>query len=127
MQVPDEVRDAARAAFRTHVPGRALLAQVDGADEALEGQARTLCFTDVGLTVAVDVEPGGDGLMHLTVELKPPSLAEVEVQHPDPALTLVARGPSPLRVAAVPGGLTRLVVTTLDAQPRQWHTSWVRL
>lgn len=126
MQVPEEVRAAARAAYRTHVPGRTLLVQLGNGDAA-EGTPRCLRFSDGDLTVDVDVVPGEDDLVHLTVRLSPAVQAEVEVQHPDPSLTLVARGPSPLKLAAVPGGLTRLVVTALDGSPRRWHTAWTRL
>jgi hypothetical protein len=51
----------------------------------------------------------------------------MEVERPDPAMTLVARGPSPLHLAATPGGLTRLAITSLDDPARHWHTSWTRL
>lgn len=125
MQVPDEVREAARAVFRTRAPGSTLLART-GADDGDEGTARSLCFTDSDLSVGVDVAPGEDGLLHLTVRLRPPLDVEVHVEHPDPALSLVARGSSPLQVAAVPGGLTRLTLVSTDEPVRRWHTAWTR-
>lgn len=131
MQVPQEVVAAARAVYGTHLPGRRLLSRVDAdpdTDEG-EGQARTLEYAGEGLAVRVDVEPRDDGLAYLTVHLDPPLAAEVELQHPRPALAMVTRGEPPFRLVGVPLGLTRVLVTagSLTAAPRHWQTSWTRL
>ncbi len=128
MQVPEEVVAAARAVYATHLPGRALLPLVNGNGDGRQGQPRTLIYAGDDLSVRLDVEPRDDGLLHLTVQLNPPLEAEVELQHPQLTLTLVARGKPPLHLAMVPAGLARLVIAgTGSAGARHWQTTWTRL
>lgn len=127
--VPQHVREAAKAAFRRYEQGRVVLQPVDlnGAGGSSTSQTRALLFA--GEDVCVHVTVARDGARNrVGVRLEPDVAAVVELQHPDPDLSCVARGRSPLQLDAVPDRLARLVITPDGDAPvgQRWQTAWTR-
>ena len=140
MDVPDEVRQAALAAFTSPRPGEGVLdllsdsydgtgssgAPADGSVDDLD-VPRRLVFGAAGRSVSVLVHQRA-GTTGLTVQGEPPVVA-VDLLGPDLGVRLGARGPSPLElVAPVAGPMSLLaMLLTEDGREEAWRTSWVTL
>jgi hypothetical protein len=128
--VPEIVRQSALQAFDLRVPD-AIVADlafdplVETAGTPAMSDVRVLQFrTHDGEGATVEVRPGRSGL-HLSVELLPPSAANVELRNPSDSWQLKTSADGRLRIDAVPSGLVSFVIRREGARPIQ--TSWVRI
>lgn len=130
-QVPDQVLEAARAAFAQRQPGLAIAEPVY--DSLLDKQAsapgstlRRVTFRHGSLFVDLTVEPTGDR-RRLTVQLTPPSTGRVELRGRAnfPSSGLDEHGSA--CIDEVDAGVTSVLIRACQESDKPVATAWIRI